>query len=93
MVQLLFLTARAETLAFVPEARLTFANRTQFRQFRTYLENFVSDYFPGADRWVQLATENPVEPFEGGVCHLHPTQVARILPAAAVRERTNLLCL
>ena len=80
-------------LAFVPEARLTFANRTQFRHFRTYSKNFVSDYFPGADRWVQLATENPVEPFEGGVCHLHPTQVARILPAAAGRERTNLLCL
>ncbi len=91
MVQFAVSTQRPATLDFVPGARLTFSNRTQFRQFRKYLEDLVSNYFPSAQRWTQLATEQPGKPLESGVFHLPPEQLAAMLPADRGREREELL--
>ncbi len=91
MVQFRVSTSQPETLAFVPGGRLTFAHPTQFRQFRRYLEDFVSDYFPSADRWIQVATENPGEPPRRAVFHLLPTEVAERLPANAGKAKKELL--
>ena len=91
MVQFHVSTTRPESLHFIPGARLTFSNRTQFRQFRRYLEDFVSDYFPSADRWVQIATEKPGKPPEHGVFHLHPASVAEMLPPGEAAAKSELL--
>ena len=91
MVQFHVSTTRPESLDFIPGARLTFSNRTQFRQLRRYLEDFVSDYFPSADRWVQIATEKPGQPPGRGVFHLHPANVAEMLPAGEAEAKSELL--
>lgn len=91
MVQFQVSTTRPESLDFIPGSRLTFSNRTQFRQFRRYLEDFVSDYFPSADRWVQIATEKPGQPPERGVFHLHPAIVAEMLLSGEAEAKSELL--
>ena len=91
MVQFAVSTDKPETLDFVPGARLTFSNTRQFRQFRKYLEDFVSSYFPSPERWTQLATEHPGKPMERAVFHLPPEQLAAILPAELRQEREELL--
>ncbi len=91
MVQFHVSTTRPESLDIIPGSRLTFSNRTQFRQFRRYLEDFVSDYFPSADRWVQIATEKPGQPPERGVFHLHPAIVAEMLLSRKAETKSELL--
>ena len=51
----------------------------------------MSDYFPSADRWVQVATENPGEPPQRGVFHLLPTEVAKMLSPKAGAAKQEIL--
>jgi hypothetical protein len=91
MVQFFVSINAPASLGFVPGARLTFANRTQYRGLRTLLDDLLSPAFPTKNRWVRAAIEEPGEKFGDPVLLDDPRTFAAALPAAADAPRKELL--
>lgn len=91
MVQFFVSTSAPASLDFVPGARLTFSNRTQYRGLRTLLDDLLAPAFPSKNRWVRAAIEEPGERFGDPVLLDAPETFAAALPTSADVERKELL--
>ena len=91
MVQFFVSTTAPDSLDFVPGARLTFSNRTQYRGLRTLLDDLLSPAFPSKARWVRAAIEEPGESFGDPIWNDDPESFAASLPDSERAAREEML--